>query len=185
MLERTQNEPLPASAKRCSYEMCRRPTESARFIQIDEKSKAGGQDWRLLAGRVLCFACYDQYKTRGTLVRNGHSQTKIVDVRDRRCYYQGCKKPDESSHWYRIEQGCKAGGRSWSDLVGRVLCHSCYTHYREKGTLERTQKVHGPLAASARRCSYEGCNNSDQNMRYYQIDEGKTAGGQVNLNPKS
>ena len=55
--------------KRCSYEGCKSPHNSSRFIQIDGRSEAGGQDWTELAGAVLCHACYKQYSTHGTLER--------------------------------------------------------------------------------------------------------------------
>jgi len=64
--------PLAASARRCSYEGCKSPTKGSRFHQIDEHKKAGGQDWRELAGSVLCRACYLQFSTRGTLERTEH-----------------------------------------------------------------------------------------------------------------
>jgi hypothetical protein len=78
-LERTvyHHAPLAASARRCSYEGCKSPTKGSHFYQIDEHSKAGGQDWRELAGSVLCKTCYLQFSRRGTLERTVH---RVVSV---------------------------------------------------------------------------------------------------------
>jgi hypothetical protein len=178
-LERTvhKHAPLAASDRRCSYEGCRNPTKGSRFYQVDEHTKAGGQDWRELAGSVLCRACYQQFKLRGTLERTVHKHERLA-ASDRRCSYEGCRNPTKSSKFYQIDEHTKAGGRDWRELAGSVLCDTCYSRFLKRGTLERTVHQHAPLAASDRRCSYEGCRNPTKGSRFYQIDEHKKAGGQ-------
>jgi hypothetical protein len=56
--------------------------------------------------------------------------------KQRKCTYSGCDRPDESSHFYQIEEGKTAGGQDWSSVVGSVLCHRCYERFRTRGTLE-------------------------------------------------
>ena len=57
------------------------PTAGNCFYQIELGKTAGGQDWTPLAGSVLCKACYEQYKTRGTLERQGRpSSTPVPGV---------------------------------------------------------------------------------------------------------
>ena len=58
-----------------------------------------------------------------------------------------------------------------------MLCKACYGRFRERGTLERSDKRNKPLAASARRCTYVDCERPEES-RHYQISEGTTAGGQ-------
>jgi hypothetical protein len=162
---------------RCSYEGCKSPTKSSRFTQIDEHTKAGGQDWRELAGSVLCNACYQQFKKRGTLERTVHRHEPLA-ASARRCSYEGCKNPTKGRQFYQIDEHTKAGGRDWRELAGSVLCQACYLQFNIRGTLERTTHKHEPLAASARRCSYEGCKNPTKSSQFIQIDEHKKAGGQ-------
>jgi hypothetical protein len=104
------HEHLAASKQRCSYEGCRRPEESHKFHQIDAGSEAGGRNWAELAGRVLCDACYNQFRSHGTLERTG-LRSESLSAADRICSYEGCKMPRKSSKFYRIELGTKAGGR--------------------------------------------------------------------------
>jgi hypothetical protein len=58
----------------------------------------------------------------------------------KRCWYAHCIKPEGSQRYYTIHAQCTAGGRDWGDLVGQVLCVTCYKQYGLRGTLERTQK---------------------------------------------
>ena len=59
--------------KCCTYEGCDSPEDSNQFYKIDGSTKAGGQDWSALDGRVLCNACYTQYRLKGMLERAGGS----------------------------------------------------------------------------------------------------------------
>jgi len=90
------------------------------------------------------------------------------------CSYEGCKRPRESSQFFQIEEGNNAGQKDWTQLVGRVLCFSCYLQFQTRGTLERTRHRQQPPAASARSGSYEGCSipqvTSDQTS---QIGDGE------------
>lgn len=153
-LERTMNkhEPLARSARRCTYEGCKRPQESRRFYQIDGGSEAGGQDWTHLAGSVLCRTCYVQYSKRGRLERSVHRH-ETLPPSARRCSYEGCKSPLESSHFYQIDGGGEAGGQDWTELAGRVLCDMCYQQYRTKGTLKRTLERGDTVSTAASRSS--------------------------------
>jgi hypothetical protein len=169
--------PLVGSARRCTYEGCRNPTKSRQFYQIDEDSEAGGRDWRELAGSVLCHSCYKQFLKRGTLERTEHNHEPLA-ASARRCSYEGCKSPTEGKWFYQIDENKKTGGRDWRELAGSVLCHSCYNQFKRRGTLERTVQRHEPVAASARRCTYEGCKSPTKSSRFHQIDEHTKAGGQ-------
>lgn len=159
--------------KRCTYENCKRPDESSQFIQIDGNSSAGQQDWKALAGKVICNACYNQYFKKGTLCRS-QNQGKALPEASRHCSYEGCKRPHESSRFFQIDGGSTAGDKDWKPVAGRILCHTCYLHYRARGTLERGQ----PLAASAKRCTYENCKRPDKSRQFIQIDGTSSAGNQ-------
>jgi hypothetical protein len=172
-LERSANKPLAASARRCTYAGCERPEESSHFYQISEGSTAGGQDWSSLAGSVLCSSCYEGFRNRGSLER---SNNKSLDASARRCTYAGCERPEESSMLRHISEGSTSGGQDWSSLAGSVLCIACYSRFRKSGTLESSRNK--PLAASARRCTYTGCERPQESRKFYQISEGSTSGGQ-------
>jgi hypothetical protein len=159
--------------KRCSYENCKRPEESSQFIQIDGNSTAGSQDWKALAGKVICNACYNQYFKKGTLCRS-QNQGKAIPEASRHCSYEHCKRPHESSRFFCIDGASTAGDKDWKPVAGRILCHTCYLHYRARGTLERGQ----PLSASAKRCTYENCKRPDVSRQFIQIDGTSTAGNQ-------
>ena len=173
----TRDAPVAACARRCSYEGCKSLTKGSHFYQIDELTKAGGQDWTELSGSVLCVACYQQFSKRGTLERTEHHHAPLA-ASARRCSYEGCKSPTKSSLFYQIDEHKKAGGRDWRELAGSVLCQRCYSQFRTRGTLERTVHMHAPLAASARRCTYEGCKSPTKSPHFIQIGEHKKAGGQ-------
>jgi hypothetical protein len=82
---------------RCSYEGCKNPTKSSRFYQIDEHKKAGGRDWRELAGSVLCMACYGQFLKTGTLERTVH-RVVSVSASARRCRKRKASQSDIEQH---------------------------------------------------------------------------------------
>jgi hypothetical protein len=107
---RHHSKSVTPSDRFCTYEGCRRPSDSSRYFRIDGVSEAGGQDWTLLAGSVLCAACYSQYKTRGTLERCGN-RVDPLPLSARRCSYQGCKRPSESSRFHLIDGKSKSGGQ--------------------------------------------------------------------------
>jgi len=123
--------------KLCTHAGCRRPTESRRFYQIGEHTKAGGRDWRKLAGSVLCYSCYERFRTRGTLER---TRNKPLVGSARRCTYEHCDNPADSGKFYQIEEGKTTAGRDWSLLVGQVLCGKCYKRFRGSGTLKRAYR---------------------------------------------
>ena len=54
-----------------------------------------------------------------------------------RCTYPECERPEYSTPFRQITPGKMAGGRDWSELVGMVLCTTCYDRYRRKGTLDK------------------------------------------------
>jgi hypothetical protein len=159
----------------CSYEGCKSPHNTRKFTQIDGGSQAGGQDWRELAGSVLCESCYILYRRKGRLERTQHQHEPLA-ASARRCSYVGCKSPHNSRKFTQIDGGSQAGGQDWRVLAGSVLCESCYMYYKKMGRLERTR--HEPLAASERRCSYEGCKSPHKSSQFYQIDVHSRAGGQ-------
>jgi len=160
--------------RHCTYEKCKRPTQSSQFIQIDGASKAGGKDWKPLHGKVICNACYIQYFKRGTLTRT-QNQGKALPEASRHCSYDGCKKPHESSRFYEIDGESTAGGQDWKPVGGRILCQACYDRYRAKGSLD---KGPGNSAPTVKRCSYEGCKRPTESRQFIQIDPDSQAGTQ-------
>jgi hypothetical protein len=184
-LERTQNEPLSGSARRCTYEGCKRPQESKQFYQIDGGSKAGGQDWTQLAGSVLCTACYLQYMTRGTLER---TQNKHLAASARRCGYEGCKRPGDSSRFYQIDGGSEAGGQDWSTLGGKVLCDMCYQQFRTKGTLvrtiERAERAFNPASRASSRKRKAGQHEDDEQRQQHDGERQQETSGDGTAGPK-
>jgi hypothetical protein len=84
---------------------------------------------------VLCQACYTRFYRRGTLER-AKFQSKPLTGSARRCTYDHCDDPTNSSKFYQIEEGKTAGGQDWSSVVGSVLCSACYNRFRKRGTLE-------------------------------------------------
>ena len=155
------------------YENCDKPTESSEFYQIQAESSAGGQDWSSLAGKVLCSSCYQRYQRSGTLER---TYKRPPTQTARRCFYDLCEKPEESSKFYRIQQGKTSGGQDWSHLAGKVLCKVCYKQFQRTGSLERSKDR--PLPAATKRCSYAQCDRPDNSPDFWVIQEGSTAGGQ-------
>jgi hypothetical protein len=138
------------------------------------------QDWSSLANRVLCAACYTHFKNRGTLERNVNNiALEPLAASERRCSYEGCRRPEESHKFHQIDAGSEAGGRNWEELAGRVLCDACYNQFRSHGTLERTGQRGESLSAADRRCSYEGCKTPRKSSKFYRIELGTKAGGRV------
>ena len=90
-----------------------------------------------------------------------------MPANEKRCSYEKCERPDQSSLFYTIEKGKSSGGKDWSAIEGHVLCRNCYEHFHKKGTLERT--YNRPLAESARRCTYPQCDKPDLGKRFYQV----------------
>lgn len=162
-----------ATAKRCSYDGCERPTQSSCFFTIEEGRTSGGQDWGTLTGAVLCLACYKRFKNRGTLER---SAKRLLSASARRCTYANCDMPEQSSNFYLIEEGKTSGGKDWSALTGSVLCHACYARFMNRGTLERSSYKR-TLDPSERRCTYVGCEKPLESNQFFTIYEGKTSGG--------
>ena len=160
--------------RHCSYEKCKRPSQSSQFIQIDGSSKAGGKDWKPLHGKIICNACYIQYFKRGTLVRT-QNQGKAIPEAARHCSYEDCRKPHVSSRFYEIDGESTAGGQDWKPVGGRILCQACYDRYRAKGSLE---KGPGNAAPAVKRCSYEGCKRPTESRQFIQIDPDSQAGMQ-------
>ena len=168
--------PRMSNVMKCSYKGCRRPCESRKFHVINGESESGGQDWTQLAGSVLCDACHAQYSKRGTLERSQVQHEPLVGY-DRRCSYEGCRRPTMGQH-IQIYGASKAGGQDWTALAGRVLCNTCRQQYATRGTLERLVQRGDPLTGDARRCSYTGCKRPHKSTRFNQVDGRSTAGGQ-------
>lgn len=71
----------------CTYAACNKPQGSAHYYAIDRAKSTGGKDWQPLMGQTLCLACYDRYRTRGTLERSRNKLT--FSGCEKRCAYQG------------------------------------------------------------------------------------------------
>ena len=117
-LDRAVNIPLPKSAKRCTNKACEKPEDSTCFFKIEAGRKSGGRDWSSLEGEVLCAACYERYRSRGTLERH---KNKPLDRSRRRCTYSRCDRPDHGEKFFLIEEGRSSGGKDWSSVVGQVM----------------------------------------------------------------
>lgn len=134
---------------RCTYAGCDRPHQSTRFHRVEAGQTAGGRNWDLLSGSILCHACYCQYLKRGTLER---TKNKPIAQGLRRCTLIGCERPDYGIAFYQIESGKNAGGRDWSMLTGNVLCSACYQRFLRSGTLKghvRPRNPNDPLLPMA------------------------------------
>lgn len=116
-LDRAVNKPLPPAAKKCTYVGCDKPDESTCFFKIEAGRKSGGRDWSKLEGNVLCAACYERYRTRGTLER---FKNKPLARERRKCTYLNCDRPTHGEKFMEIEEGRSSGGRDWSSVVGQV-----------------------------------------------------------------
>lgn len=57
--------------ERCSYSQCPHPTVSSndRWHYISSYTASGGRDWSELLGQTLCSSCFQQYRSKGTLLR--------------------------------------------------------------------------------------------------------------------
>jgi len=126
-----------SDVKKCSYALCDSPADGSRYLTIEAGKNAGGKDWSSLVGNTLCMACYSRYRDRGTLERR---KNKPLPDATKRCTYELCDSPNEAGKFFRIEEGKTSGGKDWSSLVGSILCQACYSRYRQRGTLARTDK---------------------------------------------
>ena len=164
-----------ATAGTCTYIKCQRPAGSSQIFTIEKSTSAGGHDWTPLIGQSLCTACFYRYKRRGTLEK---SVRFPLPEGERKCMYEGCDRPDRSIKFYHIEAGRKTGGHDWGPLANSILCKACYERFRRSGSLERAYSK--PLAASAKKCTYPGCERPGQSKKWIQIEEGhpRKAGGQ-------
>ena len=129
----------------CDNSECKKPLEGIRSYPISSKTSAGDRDWSSLAGKQLCKACYERYRTTGSLghpLRNGSKamssfKSKPDQGKGRRCEYKDCKRPDESWQFYQVDGDWDREGQNWSALDGKTLCSACYQHFRTYGTLVR------------------------------------------------
>jgi hypothetical protein len=65
------------------------------------------------------------------------SLSKPLSAEQKRCTYEHCARPDQSCQFLQIDGNKKTGGQDWSSLAGAVLCNSCYSCFKSRGTLER------------------------------------------------
>jgi hypothetical protein len=166
----------------CSCEACERQVGNE---DSDDTTRADGEglghsgEWQYdsveLAGRVIG---HDEFSGPGKSERTRH-HSKPLTPSDRFCTYEGCKRPSDSSRYFRIDGVSEAGGQDWTLLAGSVLCAACYSQYKTRGTLERCGNRADPLPPSARRCSYQGCKRPSESSRFHLIDGASKSGGQV------
>jgi len=162
--------------KRCSSSSCDDPEKRCQFYRIEKGKTTGGHDWSSLVGSLLCKTCYDRFRKMGTLERT-YNRPLVASVKF--CTYEHCDSPSKGKKFYLIrddEEGKTTNGHDWSPVAGKVLCRSCYEQFRKKGTLERTKNK--TLHPSARRCTYDMCDRPAEGINFYQIEKGKTTGGQ-------
>jgi len=65
----------------------------------------------------------------------------------RRCSYNQCLNPDNSSYFYTVAKNTVSGGQDWAPLAGMTLCQSCYSRYRTYGDL-RSRRVRSNAVAA-------------------------------------
>lgn len=97
----------PANAglqKKCTYVHCDNPGNGTRYIRVDKNSKAGGRDWSPLDGSVLCRACYNRFRDRGTLERSTPFREPLPP-NERECSYQECDNPKKGKKFIKIQHG--------------------------------------------------------------------------------
>jgi len=168
---------------RCTYAGCDRPDQSTRFHRVEAGQTAGGRNWDLLAGSVLCHACYCQYLKRGTLER---TKNKPIAASKRRCTLIGCTRPDYGSSFYQIEPNKTAGGWDWSRLTGNVLCSACYQRYLRSGTLKNMVRPasHSEILAMEGRSSSPSASSSSSSSSSSRVI-GRGGGGSLSRAPSS
>mmetsp|Transcript_56072 Transcript_56072/g.137541 ORF Transcript_56072/g.137541 Transcript_56072/m.137541 type:complete len:470 (-) Transcript_56072:1269-2678(-) len=145
----------PSAVHCCSYEGCPNPTSSRQYYEVFPWTRAGGKDWSPLVGQMLCHSCYYQFQRKGSLQRDGRcrrpdqrgggegseqgasSQASRPKKTGQRCSYLKCGNPEQSRRFYRVDEHTQAAGQDWKDLIGMVLCHSCYYQFQRRGTLSR------------------------------------------------
>lgn len=126
------------SQPRCWYTRCQNPCKSQQFYYIEKNRTSGEKDWSELYGKTLCDACYRFFKGNSTLERKAVHNLPLAS-HEKRCTYVGCKRPDKSPYFLKINRN-QAGGRDWSSVVGHVLCSTCYTRFKRTGSLEGKRK---------------------------------------------
>jgi len=64
---------------------------------------------------------------------------KVAGDKPMVCTYETCKNPTHTSggSWKYVTVDTRAGGKDWSQFVGRVFCNACFTQYATKGIMER------------------------------------------------
>jgi hypothetical protein len=164
---------IPDEEKQCCYDKCLTPRDSKKYYKIESDCNAGGHDWSSLYGKVVCYNCYTHFRQTGTLERK---LARIQDDEEKRCFYEKCQKPTGGKRFHKIDSNCQAGSQNWSELIGKVLCKTCYTHYSQNGTLER--KHIRITNEDERKCSYEKCQNPMANQRFHKIERHCRAGSQ-------
>lgn len=167
--------------ERCSCEACEGQGGDDGDIRWAEGeggcSNAGDrqQDLVELAGRL---PSHDE-SPRDDNSEGGGYHSKSLAPSLRFCSYQGCRRPNDSSRFSRIDGRSEAGGQDWTWLAGSVLCAACYSQYKTRGTLERAGNRGDPLPPSARKCTYSLCKRPFESTRFHQIDGMSKSGGQV------
>jgi hypothetical protein len=72
--------------------------------------------------------------------------------------------------FYKIDPGCRVGGKNWNNYMGKVLCVKCYDRYAEAGTLEPEPSNDTPKNdVKAKRCWYAHCPKPEGGDKYYNI----------------
>jgi hypothetical protein len=153
-----------------------RPTECPRYLTVSKECKAGGQDWSSLVGRMFCAMCYKRYQRYGTFEKTKQRMNFFTVIpsaagteasqTESKCSYDGCIST--CGKYCVVPPDCIAGKKDWSSLVGKVLCRTCYEHYRVHGSLDRQiqriafaavgKSATGPGASETRsKCWYENC----------------------------
>lgn len=162
---------------KCGVPGCDTKPGHGKYISIDADSTTGGQDWNLLGGKIICYACYHRYKSTGSLERLEPLPAHVV----RKCSSSTCEKPDDQDATFiQIKASSTSGGQDWTLLDGQALahslqthstrtrklmltlqaqflCHPCYDRYRERGTLEAKKKRN----VSDKKCFYDLCDRSN------------------------
>jgi len=176
-MERIFNVPLAPYERHCSNKNCTRTDEDCRFMRINGRSNAGGQDWTSLINMILCQSCYILYWDQGRLTRT--LNTVCLLPSEKHCTYAKCTHPDRGRNFYKINGNSTAGGQDWTSIKNNILCGACYMAYRCNGTLFRNRRVFCVAPAlHEQHCSFAGCPTPHVSKRFRKMNGHCTAGEQ-------
>lgn len=111
-----------APKRRCTNVGCGKPDNSLMYMTVDGRSTTGGQDWRPLAGRVLCQSCYNHFRRNGSLkVDEGCAALPQKDAARKSGSGGGYEHGEGSSAAAQGGNVSEAGKAEKSERAGRAI----------------------------------------------------------------